>query len=271
MLLKDSVAAKKAAKAQKPAPVEVTTDAPKDPAWDEVRAVTTQMSLHGRMFLRCQVRLGMLLAGLKKRHGVVNGKHLSSLPDSGKEKSWPDTVKDESGYSRQSADVFMKLADSARAKLKASKKLKLPDVAKKDALVLFQADPLTLSTEQWDIVDGVIGTLTDGETQASLMQHLGLISVPKPMPKGEKKADADVEQPTAGQLAFHFFGAVASPLINARSNPDYKKLLMALPTDSTEDAPLSLATLAAEARAFLADIEEITTANLKAARGRTVS
>jgi hypothetical protein len=271
MLLKDSIAAKKAAQAT--APVEVTTEAPKDPAWDAVRETTRQMTGHGRMFLRCQVRLGMLLHNLKKAHGYHPGQPKKYSPDSGEYLPWPDLVKRESGYSRQSADVFINLYEASIKKLKTSKKLDLPAPVKKDALAIFRTDSaLTLTEEQWETVDTVISSVTDGETQKSLLQHLKLVPEPTSMPKrGEEVTKSQQEEVTAGQLAFHFFGAVASPLINARSNPDYKKLLMALPTDSTEDAPLSLSTLEAEFRAALADIEEIKIANLKAARGRTVA
>ncbi|WAC21008.1 hypothetical protein OVA24_06380 [Luteolibacter sp. SL250] len=271
MLLKDSLAAKKAEKAAAAAPVEVTTDAPKDPAWDAVRETTRQMAGHGRMFLRCQVRIGMLLSNLKKAHGYHPGQPKKNSPDSGEYLPWPDLVKRESGYSRQSADVFIQLYEATIKKLKTGKKLDLPAEAKKQALAIFRTESaLTLTEEQWQTVDSVISSATDGETQKSLLQHLKLVPEPQAMPKGGKTPGAEPEQVTAGQLAFHFFGAVAAPLINARSNPDYKKLLMALPTDSTEEAPISLSTLEAEFRSVLADIEEIKTANLRAARGRTV-
>lgn len=269
MLMNDAIAAKAAAN---PAPVEVTTDAPKDPAWDAVRETTAQMTSHGRMFLRCQVRLGMLLHNLKKAHGYHPGQPKKNSPESGEYLPWPDLVKRESGYSRQSADVFMALYEATIKKLKTGKKLDLPAETKKNALALFQAESaLTLTAEQWQTVDHVISTATDGETQKSLLQHLKLVPEPAPMPKAPPTKGQGTTEVTAGQLAFHFFGAVASPLINARSNPDYRKLLMALPVDSSEDIPISLSTLEAEFRAALADIEEIKTANLKATTGRTIS
>ncbi|WAC18858.1 hypothetical protein OVA24_16630 [Luteolibacter sp. SL250] len=270
MLLKDSIAAKKAEKAAKAAaPVEVTTDAPKDPAWDAVRETTRQMAGHGRMFLRCQVRLGMLLDGLKKAHGVSQGKRSATSAESAEVESWPDKVKRETGYSYRSTEVFIAMFHGTVAKLKAGKKLNLPAPAKKNALVLFQTESaLTLTTEQWETVDHVIGTLTEGETQKGLMQHLGLIPGPAVMPKGTKGEKAP--EPTAGQMAFLFFDPVASSLITARTNPEYKKLLCSLPLESTEEQKLSLATLEAEMKATLADIEEIKAANLKATRGRSL-
>jgi hypothetical protein len=94
---------------------------------------------------------------------------------------------------------------------------------------------------------------------------------PKPMPKGGKASGGGADESTAGQLAFHFFEAVAAPMINARTNPDYKKLLYALPLYSTQEHPLSLATLETEARAMLADIEEAQQASAKPAKGRVIN
>jgi len=242
--------------------VELTTEAPRDPAWDQVRETSDQLRACGRLFLRGQVKLGMMLAALKKEHCQHGGKVLP----------WADLVKQETGYSRQSCDEFIRLAEACKAKIRTAKTLNLPAPVKQDAIALFRSEnPLTLSDDQWALVDQVIGSLTTGETQASLLQELGIIPKPKPMPKGTKETRKDGDEPTAGQLAFHFFEAMTSPLINARTNPDYKKLLYALPLHSTQDHPLSLATLESEARAMLADIEDAKQAAAKPARGKTIT
>lgn len=254
---------------------EITTESPKDPRWDTAREISEQLRLCGRLYLRGQVRLGMVLSGLKKEFGITKGKRPSTSPDSGEVLSWPELVKRETGYSRQSCDEFIRLYEATKAKLKTAKKLDLPAPAKKDAIVLFQAEnPLTLSDQQWSLVDQVIGTLTTGETQASLMQELGIVAKPKPMPTAPPAGKKTDDDHTAGQLAFHFFDAVASQLINARTNPDYQKMLLSLPPESDEEHPLSLATLEAEARALIADIEEVkrfTASAAKPARGRTIN
>lgn len=251
--------------------VELTHDQPKDPRWDQAREVSESLRLCGRVFLRGQVKLGMILSALKKDFGISKGKRPSTSPDSGEVLPWPELVKRETGYSRQSCDEFIRLYEATKAKLKSAKKLNLPPPAKKNAIVLFQSEnPLALTDEQWVQVDQIIGTLTTGETQSSLMQELGIIPKPKAMPKGTKGGEND-DEITAGQLAFHFFDAVAAPLINARTNPEYKKLLFALPVESDEDHPLSLSTLEAEARALLADIAEVREKTAKPAKGRTVN
>jgi hypothetical protein len=236
---------------------EITTDSPRNPAWDTARETAATLRAMGRLYLRGQVKLGMILAGLKKEHGMVGSGRRNKVPDSGTLMTWAELVEQETGYSRQSADVFIRLFEATGAKLKTSKKLALPGAAKNDALAIFRCEnPLTLTEDQWILVDDVIGTLTDGETQASLMRELGILPKPAPMPvkKGDPKQP---DERTAGQLAFHFFDGLGASLINTRMSPDYQKLLHALPLHSTEEQPLSLTTLETEARALVADIERI--------------
>lgn len=256
----------------KPAPMEVTNDTPLDPAWDAVRQTAQQLQAVGRLWLRGQVRLGMQLAALKAAHCKHGGVRKNQVPDSGTCPPWKDLVKAQTGYSRQSCDEFIRLYEATIAKLKKAKKLDLPAQVKKSALVIFQENSaLTLSDEQWATVDLVIGTLTTGETQATLMQELKLVAKPQAMPSAKKGTGQKDDAATAGQLAFHFFDAVASPLINARSNPDYQKMLYALPYESDEENPLSLATLEAELRAALADIEEVKQKSHQASRSKTIN
>ena len=249
---------------------EVTTDTPKDPRWDTVRETSDQLRACGRLFLRGQVKLGMLLSALKKELGYHAGQPKKNSPESGKYFPWAELVKAQTGYSRQSCDEFIRLYEACKAKLRTAKKLNLPDKVKKDAIAIFRSEnPLALSDQQWADVDALIGTLTTGETQVSLMQELGLVAKPKALPTGKKSGAG--EEPTAGQLAFHFFEAVASPIINARLSPDYKKLLYALPLLSTEEHPLSLTTLETETRAMLADIEDAKRASAKPAKGKVIA
>ena len=258
-----------------PAAVVTTADL-RDPEWDSIRETAGQLKAVGRLWLRGQVRLGMQLAAMKKQLGIRAGQPKKNLPESGKFLPWADLVKQETGYSRQSCDEFIRLYDATVLKLKKAKKLELPDEVKKNALAIFQdTSALALTPEQWEIVEHVIGTLTTGETQSSLMQEIGLIPKPPRMPKGGNKGDEDSadqeEEETAGQLAFIFFGTVASPLINARTNPDYRAMLLALPVHGDSENPLCLSSLAAEFRAALADVEEAISSTAKPTAGREVT
>lgn len=259
----------------KDAAPEVTEEQPRRAEWDAVRETINQITFAGRMFVRGQVKLGMLLAGLKKAHQTNNGggrggdrqsmgRICPLIP-------WEKIVLQETGFSRRSGDEFIRLYEATKVKLKKAKTLKLPAGLSKDAIVLFQSEnALALTDQQWTKVDELIGTLTTGETQASLMQEIGIIAKPKAMPKKIGGKDDEEEEPTAGQLAFHFFEAWVSPFINARTNPDFKKLLYALPVHSDSEHPISVASLKAEIRAMLADLEEAEQSNAKPAKGRTV-
>lgn len=250
----------------------LTNSSPRLPEWDAVRETVSQITLAGRLYLRGQVKLGMLLSELKKSHGVHRGQPKKNSTESGEYLPWATIVKQETGFSRQSGDEFIRLFEASKAKLKKSNTLQLPAGAQ-DAIVLFQGESaLTLTEDQWISVDELIGSLTTGETQSSLMQELGMIAKPKPMPKGRTNPDSQgtPDEETAGQLAFMFFEAVAAPLINARTNPDYKKLLYAMPLYSDSEHPLSLATLEAEFRAALADIEDAKQASAKPVKGKVI-
>ncbi len=252
--------------------ITVTTDQPRNPAWDAARETADQIRTAGRLFLRGQVRLGMILAELKKDHCQLGGgRPKKNSADSAELMPWDQLVQQETGYSRRSADIFIRLFEATKTKIKTSKKLALPAPAKKDALVLFQSDNLlTLTAAQWEKVDEVIASLTDGETQASLMQDLCILPTPKAMPvkKGDKGKQ---EETTAGQLAFHFFDGLGGALISTRTNPDYLQMLHALPLESTDECQLSLTTLENESRALLHDIEKIKSQTAKTVKGRTIS
>lgn len=250
--------------------VELTHEQPRRSEWDTVRETVQQITFAGRMFVRGQVKLGMLLAGLKKAHGVHRGQPKKNSPDSGHLIPWAQIVRDETGFSRQSGDEFIRLFEATKVKLKKASTLNLP-AGSEDAIVLFHTEnALALTDAQWSQVDDLIGTLTSGETQVSLMQQLGVIARPAKMPVKTGGKD-NPDEPTAGQLAFHFFDGVAAPLINARTNPDYKLYLLALPLISDAENPLSLATLKAEARSLIADIEEAEQANAKPAKGKVIT
>ena len=259
--------------AHEPAAPEITAELPRRPEWDHVRETVAQISYHGRLFLRGQVRLGMLLSGLKKANSCEGSGRRNKVADSATYTPWPQIVLEETGMARRQGDEFIRLYDATVAKLKRSKTLELPEGLATDALVLFQTEnALALSETQWIAVDELIGSLTTGETQASLMQELGIIPKAKAMPRPDGSTPPkDGPEATAGQLAFHFFESFAAPLINARCNPDYKKLLLALPLHSTPEHPLSLATLKAEARALLRDIEDAEQFSAQSAKGKTIT
>ena len=241
-----------------------------DPAWEGIRQTIQAVRAAGRAYLFGQAWLGWQLATLKKAHHILGGGKggdRKSMRQSGGLISWAEICKQECGLSDRTADRFIQLFESTQAKLKRKVKGKKADAG--TALALFKSEnPLALPPEQRESLQDVIASLCDGETQASLMQELGVVPKPKEMPKGGQASKPD--DLTAGQLAFHFFEAMVAPVINARTNPDYKQLLSALPAYSTEENAISLDTIATECRALLADIDEVQRRLAKPARGKVI-
>lgn len=231
--------------------------------WDTVRETVGKVKQLGRVYLYGQVWLGWQLSVMKE--SFSHGGDRRSSGQNVHLKSWAETCEEETGLQRKTADRLIALFEATKAKLK---RLKGPIVTRGTLIIFERENPLSISEEDHGDLLEIIASLCEGETQASLMQELGIIPKPKNMPKGTKGGKDD--EPTAGQLAFHFFEAMVAPLINSRTNPDYRTLLYALPVTSDEDHPLSLATIEAECRAMLADIEDAKKASAKPAKGRVV-
>ncbi len=266
--LKDRVAeiiAAKSAKAAKAATPEVTTDQPKDPAWDGIRRTIASVRSAGRAYLFGQAWLGWQLSCKKKDHGCTHGGNRRSSRQLGDLKSWPEIVKEETDFSDRTADRFIQLFEATKAKLKRTKK---DAPANKSALILLQSEnPLALPPEQREAVQDVIASLCDGETQASLMRELGVVPTPAAPPVGpKKKAEGKL---TNEQLAFDFFDGPASAIVKARAAKDYKTLLYMLPATTDQEGKVSLVFLRDETAAMLDDINEALAAHAKPAKSKS--
>lgn len=237
------------------------------PDWATVRQTVSQVRHLGRVYLYGQVWLGWQLSVLKA--DFSHGGSRRSSRQIGDLKSWKQTVLDETGLPDRTADRLIGLYEATKAKLK---RVKGPIVTRGTLIVFEQENPLTVSEDERSDLMDIIASLCEGETQASLMQELGITPKPKAMPKGKTPdGDQKTDEATAGQLAFHFFGSMAEGIMNTRTNPDYKKLLLALPVYSDSEHPLSLSSIEAETRALLADIEEAKQASAKPAKGKVIT
>lgn len=236
------------------------------PDWETIRQTVSQVRHLGRVYLYGQVWLGWQLSVLKT--GFTHGGTRRSSGQIVHLKSWAETVEAETGLQRKTADRLISLFEATKAKLKRTKG---PVITQGTLIVFERENPLTVTEDlRSDLMD-IIASLCDGETQASLMSELGVIPAPAKIPKSSGGGKTHDPEETAGQLAFLFFESLGSSLVNTRCNPDYKKLLLALPLYSTQENPLSLATLKAETEALLADINDAEKAAAKPAKGRTLN
>jgi hypothetical protein len=237
----------------------------KDPAWEGIRQTIAAVRAAGRAYLFGQAWLGWQLAVLKKEHGAAGSGRRKESRQLGDFKSWKDIVLAETGLSDRTADRFIQLFDATQAKLKRKKK-GVP--ANPNALALFKSEnPLALPPEQREALQDVIASLCDGETQASLMQELGVVPKPALPPGGPKKRGE--EKYSMEQLAFDFFEGPASAIMSARSNKDYKKLLYVLPAVTDQEGQVSLVMLRDEVASMLEDVNEALAAHAKPAKGKT--
>jgi hypothetical protein len=267
MLLKDTLAAKKAEaaeanKAAKATPVEVTDAEPtpqQDPAWNGVRQTIAVIRSTGRAYLFAQAWAGWQLSVLKKEFGVKEGRRPKNSAKLAELRSWDEIVEAETGLPRRTADRFIELFEATKAKLKRTKK---DAPVTKDALAIFQSEnPLALPPEQREALQDVVSSLCDGETQASLLRELKI--VPEPVMPAATKGTKEKPEPPE-QLAFHFFDGPASHLFRMRAASDYKKFLHLLPATSDEQGKISLRILHDEAEAFLSDLRDALAAHAKA-------
>lgn len=251
--------------------VEVTTSP--TVTWETVRSGLATVEALGKTYLLGKAFVGWQLSVLKSQNCRIGAGRPKNSAESAELISWPELVERETGLKRRAADELIRVWEAGLAK---HKRLRGP--LKTTALIQYlgSTDPLALaadSTQAADFIDH-FSSILDGETAASLMAELGVIPKPLPMPKPTGGTKPKGGSETAGQLAFHFFEAMVAPVINARTNPNYKKLLFALPLTSDDDHPISLATMKAEAKALLADIEDAERAAIqhsaRPAKGRTL-
>jgi hypothetical protein len=246
-------------------PTEITTTA--QVTWETLRQSLGTVQILGKRYLLGKAFLGWQLSVLKAQHHASGGGRGGDRKSMGEIRpliTWAELVTKEAGLQKRTADELIRLWEAALAR---HKRLRGPAENRKLLSYLDTTDALTIQggEEAAEFADH-FSYILDGETAANLMQELGVIPKPLPMPEkkgGKKDKDTDI---TAGQLAFHFFDGLGASLINTRMNPQYLKLLHALPIQSTEEHPLSLTTLETEARALLADIEKIKSAAAKPAR-----
>lgn len=249
------------------APVEVTTDAPQqalaeeDPRWQQVRDGLGTLRELGRSFLEVQAWIGWYLTCLRKDHKAAGGTHggdRKSSAQSGHLIPWPELVKEKTGLPRTTAERFMDLYEASLAKLK---KGKTPE--QKAALAILKSgNPLSVPDDQRGALRDVISSLCVGETQASLMQELGVVPTPPKLVKKQGEKEPDDDKLSEPELALHHWETAARPLFKAREG-EGAKLLHFLPPTSEEPGKLSLSFLLAEAEAFAADVRAALEAHAK--------
>ena len=242
------------------------------PSWDNARQYLAGTQQAFRLAIAGQVLLGMELMAIKKDLGYTHGGDRKSSGQSVHliERTWAEWVTAELGISYKTADRMILMWDAARARIKKIGHTgDLPGGTKKLALIV-DARPSTLVEEDREKLTAVVERITDGTTQAALLEELRLVKRHAPPPdttgidnRSKKQNDDPVEQ-----MAFNFWLGGGNQIMEIRASGS--QYLNMLPVESSDPEKPSLRTLRAETSALLEDIEAAINANLKPAKGRTI-
>jgi hypothetical protein len=241
------------------------------PAWDNARNYLAGVKQAFRMSIAGQVLIGMELMTIKQDLGFC-GNIRKTSPDGQfvhGDRTWSEWVTAELGISYKTADRLILMWDSARTRIKKIGHTgDLPGGTKKLALII-DARPATLAQEDREKLAAVVERITDGATQAELLEELKLVKkhTPPPDTTGQNNRKPATEDPIE-QLAFTFWLGGGNEIMELRSHGG--QFLSLLPVDSNDPDKPSLRLLRSETAALLDDIDAAINANLKPAKGRSL-
>jgi hypothetical protein len=249
-----------------------TTTTELHPAWDNARNYLAGVQQAFRMSIAGQVLVGMELMSLKKDLGFVlgnnqHGRNGQSVQSS--DRTWSEWVSAELGISYKTADRLIMMWDAARARIKKIGHTgDLPGGTKKLALIC-DARPTTLAQEDREKLAAVVERITDGTTQADLLEELRLVKKPAlpPSTAGQNNRKPPTDDPVE-QMAFTFWLGGGNQIMEIRQHGS--QFLNMLPVESSDPEKPGLRLLREETAALLADIDAAINANLKPTTGRTL-
>jgi len=246
------------------------------PAWDNARQYLTGIQQAFRLSIAGQVLLGMELMSLKKDLGFTHGSQTRFSPsgqsvhlEDSKPRTWSEWVTAELGISYKTADRMILMFDATRSRLKKIGHTgDLPGGTKKLAHII-DSRPATLAQEDRDRLAAAVDKITDGATQADLLEELRLVKrrVPPPDTTGQNNRKPPTDDPIE-QMAFTFWLSAGNEIMGLRSHGS--QFLNMLPVESSDPERPSLRILREETAALLSDIDAAIDANLKPAKGRSL-
>lgn len=240
------------------------------PAWDNARTYLAGVKQAFRMSIAGQVLVGMELMTLKKDLGFIHGANKGG--PSGQfvhtERTWSEWVAAELGISYKTADRLILMWDSARTRIKKIGHTgDLPGGTKKLALIL-DARPATLAEEDREKLAAVVERITDGATQAELLEDLKLVKKNALPPDTTGQNNRKPPRDDIEQMAFNFWLGGGNQIMGLRSHGS--QYLNMLPVESNDPEKPGLRILREETAALLDDIDAAINANLKPAKGRSI-
>lgn len=228
------------------------------PAWESARQILTGIQQALRVSLAGQVLLGQELSNLKKDLGFTHGANKGG--PSGQfvhtERTWSEWVKTELGISYKTADRMILMFEAAKARVK---KLgitgDLPGGSKK-LMLLFDSRPSGMSEDDREKLARCVEKLTDGASQAILLEELRLVKMHVPIQGGDtSQFRKDKVELTVEQLSFMFVTPIYEDNRKLLLAPELPTYLVNLPLDSDDDHDITLTSLETQYRMMLQEIE----------------
>lgn len=235
-----------------PAATGTLATASTDPTdWTRAQKLWTIVQGYARAYVFGQVLLGAELQRLKGALGFLPGRPKKSgqigriSSHEQQPNTWPDYLTAELGLAERTANRFIQLAESARKRLR--------KLGHAKALALLDTPWLQLTEPEQESLTGIVRNITDGTTQAELLQELKIArtcpEIGGPTPRPQKPVVTET------QLSFDFFAPAWESICTIRNQPDdLTRYLHMLPLQPDEPGGLALTTLEVELEATLKEV-----------------
>ncbi len=216
----------------------------KSPDWSRARGLLADLKTAVRSSLSAQILLGKELFRLKRQLGFTHGgDRKKSIPPRGDLiRTWPDWCQLEMKIPDRSCDRYIACFEAALKRAKA-RKSKEPEACR-----LLEIPAAELTGDEVNLLAACIDRLVDGDTQAGLLEELGIVKPSKKLEGGDTSAfQQPPRQLTLGEWATETFRKIPEEfdelersIFRVKDAPNYQLLLQELPIDSPDDGAASL-------------------------------
>lgn len=212
--------------------------------WSRCRGLLADLKSATRRSLSAQVLLGKELLLLKKKLGFEgSGRRPKEKPQSAVfVRNFRQCCEEELGISDDSGNRWIACFEAALKRAKA-RKSKEPEACR-----LLEIPAAELTGDELEKLAACVDQLVDGETQAGLLEELGIV---KPSSKTTGGDTSEFQTPprhlTLGEWATETFQKIPREfdklereIFRIKDAPEYRLLLLELPIDSPDDGAASL-------------------------------
>ena len=213
-----------------------------NPEWDRARAFRDDLKAATRQSLTAQILFGREAGYLKKKLGFIQGRHLISRQRGDSLKTWAEWCDIELVLPDRTVDRYIQCFESALTRAKAWKS------KKPEAYRLLENPAAELAGDESERLVAYIDCLVEGDTQAGLLEELGIVKPSNKTPGGDTSAfKKPARQMTLEEWAKESFQRIPREvdelergIFRIKDAPEYRLLLQELPIVSPEEGATSL-------------------------------